>query len=67
MTPYDANGYEEWPVKVFPVSTTGGLCTFWCSHSISSPAGVRPVINLRSDVTITGKGTVSNPYQVVGA
>ena len=29
--------------------------------------GVRPVINLRADVTLTGDGTLSNPYQVVGA
>ncbi|MCM1053441.1 MAG: hypothetical protein NC483_05660 [Ruminococcus sp.] len=27
--------------------------------------GVRPVINLRSDVTFTGDGTISNPYKVV--
>lgn len=28
--------------------------------------GVRPVINIRSDVTITGDGTISNPYAVEG-
>ena len=27
--------------------------------------GVRPVINLKADVTITGEGTSSNPYVVV--
>ena len=26
--------------------------------------GVRPVINLSADVTITGSGTVSDPYEV---
>jgi len=25
---------------------------------------LRPVINLRSDVKLTGKGTISNPYVV---
>ena len=29
--------------------------------------GVRPVINLRADVTLTGNGTSSNPYTVEGA
>ena len=26
--------------------------------------GVRPVINLRADVTLTGSGTTSDPYLV---
>ena len=25
---------------------------------------IKPVINIRSDVTITGDGTMSNPYQI---
>ena len=29
--------------------------------------GVRPVINLRSDVQLTGSGTTSDPFKVVGA
>ena len=35
--------------------------------SVNSPWGIRPVINLRSDVQITGSGTVSDPFKVVGA
>ena len=35
--------------------------------SVSSTSGVRPVINLRSDVEITGSGTTSDPFKVVGA
>ncbi|MCM1053586.1 MAG: hypothetical protein NC483_06410, partial [Ruminococcus sp.] len=27
--------------------------------------GIRPVINIRSDVTLTGDGTIANPYKVV--
>ena len=34
---------------------------------VSFRPGVRPVINLRSDVQITGSGTVSDPFKVVGA
>ena len=34
---------------------------------IETPCGIRPVINLSSDVQITGNGTVDSPYQVVGA
>ena len=30
-------------------------------------AGIRPVVNLRSDIEIIGKGTVNDPYFVVGA
>lgn len=29
--------------------------------------GVRPVINLASDVKVTGSGTSTDPYVVVGA
>ena len=43
------------------------------SNTISSGWGVidspdiRPVINLRSDIQITGTGTTSDPFKVVGA
>ena len=33
----------------------------------SSTYGVRPVINLRADVQLTGSGMVSDPFKVVGA
>ena len=33
----------------------------------NSGPGVRPVINLRSDIQITGTGTTSDPFKVVGA
>ncbi|MCM1053772.1 MAG: hypothetical protein NC483_07365, partial [Ruminococcus sp.] len=35
------------------------------NNIVSNEYGVRPVINLRSDVTFTGDGTKSNPYKVV--
>ncbi len=31
----------------------------------STPYGIRPVINLRADVTFTGDGTITNPFKVV--
>ena len=34
---------------------------------LDSGYGVRPVINLRSDVSLTGSGTTSDPFKVVGA
>ncbi|MCM1053683.1 MAG: hypothetical protein NC483_06905 [Ruminococcus sp.] len=39
----------------------------WLSASgngVLFSSGVRPVISLRSDVTLTGDGTISNPYKV---
>ena len=29
--------------------------------------GIRPVINIRADVALTGSGTVLDPFKVVGA
>ena len=45
---------------VFGVNLTGYLVNI----SDSSLVGVRPVINLRADVTLTGSGTISDPYVV---
>ena len=51
--------------------------TYWCSHVFhidvsgyiddnyaTNPRGLRPVINIKKDVTITGTGTIDNPYKV---
>ena len=50
---------------VFVVSSSGYLVNndgvTW-----SSP-GVRPVINIRANVSLTGEGTSTNPFKVVGA
>ena len=48
---------------VFGVSTEGWLS----SANIGSIRGVRPVINLSADVSLTGTGTMSDPYVVEGA
>ena len=31
---------------------------------ITRAFGLRPVINIREDVTISGNGTMSNPYKI---
>ena len=45
---------------VFRVTSDG---SFGISY-VNSTYGVRPVINLKADITITGEGTSSNPYKV---
>ena len=59
MSPYGFyGGYAE----VFSVDYDGWLSNYW----VNIAYGVRPAINLRADVTISGgNGTSSNPYVVV--
>ncbi|MCM1052534.1 MAG: hypothetical protein NC483_00965 [Ruminococcus sp.] len=35
------------------------------SDGLNITHGIRPVINLRSDITLTGDGTQSNPYKII--
>ena len=49
--------------RVFIVMSHGGLD----SGYVRAEFGVRPVINLRPDLEITGSGTITDPFQVVGA
>ncbi len=56
------NGYAN----VFLVNYKGYLYSDGVGVTIITP-GVHPVINLRSDVEITGSGTSTNPFKVVGA
>ena len=46
---------------VYYVSSSGGLYNDGVDHSAS---GIRPVINLKADTTVTGDGTASNPFEV---
>ena len=48
---------------VFSVISAGSLDYGWPNIS----TGVRPVINLRADVALSGSGTTSDPFKVVGA
>ena len=45
---------------VFSISSDGSLNAI----DVDSKYGLRPVINIRSDVTITGLGTIASPYEV---
>ena len=48
-------------IRVFPVNTTNNIF----NYRVYETYGVRPVINLRNDVTISsGDGTQTNPYIV---
>ena len=47
--------------SVFAVSVLGDLG----SDRVNNTLGVRPVINLKADVQLTGSGTASDPYVVV--
>ncbi|MDE5539818.1 MAG: hypothetical protein K2J20_04970 [Bacilli bacterium] len=53
-------GYSAFRVWSFYVTVAGSPIT----ANGSSEFGVRPVINLKADVTITGSGTQNNPYVV---
>ena len=45
---------------MFVVNNNGNLDLWRVDDSI----GVRPVINLKSDVSLTGSGTISDPYEI---
>ena len=64
MTP--AGGYNpfvdtHWRAGVFNVVGSSGTIDDTYVHDTN---GLRPVINIRSDVTITGSGTMTDPYVV---
>ena len=60
MSPYYFENYGV--AFVFVVYSGGGLIDYW---GVDGIWGVRPVINLRSDVPITGSGTTSDPFRLV--
>ena len=62
MSPYQFDGSDNHSY-VFRMYTDGSL-DYW---RIYIEMGVRPVINLKADVILSGSGTTSDPYQVEGA
>ena len=60
MSPYSFAGSYAF---VFRVNSSGYLS----NSNVNIAYGVRPVINLRSDVTLTGSGLANNPYKIEGA
>lgn len=49
---------------VFNIDSSGSLVD---NYYVNRTHSVRPVINLRADVSLTGSGTTSDPFKVVGA
>ena len=63
MTPaggYNPFGDTSWNALVLTVLTSG----YFDDYNAYGVFGLRPVINIRSDVTVTGDGTMSNPYRI---
>ena len=58
MSPYYV--FSDGNANVFFVHSSGYLRSNWVAYEY----GVRPVISLRADNTITGSGTISNPYVI---
>ena len=58
MTPY---GFSDNAATVFCMYFVGALV----NEKVDQLRGVRPVINLKSNVQLTGTGTIDDPYVVV--
>jgi len=56
MSPYNFNGYA----RVFLVGNNG----FLGGNGVNNTNGVRPVINLKSAIAITGSGSKTDPFKV---
>ena len=54
---YDANG-----AVLFYIDSTGDINIF---GRVIGQRNIRPVINLRADIELTGSGTATDPYQLV--
>ena len=59
MSPFNYGGNAT----VFRIEPKGNIS----SEYVTNLSGMRPVINLRNDVPITGSGTTADPFRVVGA
>ena len=56
--------FEGISAYVFNIDSSGSLVD---NYYVNRTHRVRPVINLRADVSLTGSGTISDPFKVVGA
>ena len=67
MTPaggYNPFGFTGWHARVFYVSGSVFYSGGFADDHAGTALGLRPVINLKSDVTITGSGTINDSYIV---
>ena len=48
------------------ILTTVGKISDWPSsgNTLTESLGIRPVVSISSDITLSGNGTISNPYQI---
>ena len=53
--------YDRDYAHIFDVSLSGQVIT----SNANNWNGIRPVINLKADIQITGEGTIDSPYEVV--
>ena len=58
---YNPYGHSHWAAFVLGVNNLGALDD---NYNVIYVQGLRPVINIRSDVTVTGDGTMDNPYRI---
>ena len=62
ITPTGGNyafGYSVWTTGIFRITNRG--C--FNDGGVEVESGLRPVINIRSDVTVSGDGTMGSPYR----
>ena len=62
MSPRNFDGYGA---RVFYIDWSGKLRAD--DRQVYATLSMRPVINLRSDILLTGSGTATDPFKVVGA
>ena len=63
MTPagyYNPFGGTNWSAQLFNVNTSGSFDDYGATGAYA----LRPVINLKSGVTVSGAGTISDPYRI---
>lgn len=63
MTPYISTLSVDGSAIVLRVGIDGDL-DYNFGYVSNSSFGIRPVINLKADVTVIGNGTIDNPYIV---
>ena len=61
MSPSNASSWAF----AFLVNTSGDLANRITGFGVADGLGVRPVINLKADIQLTGSGTSTDPYVVV--
>ncbi len=65
---YLNNGYANWTMTPYVSTNWIGISYFGRrlgAFDVSGENGIRPVINLRSDIKLSGNGTMNDPYEVI--